>query len=295
MQELFSIKSLKFYFIKIIDKESIKYIDDDYWAWKNHIFNMKNQFEVNDVDEVCWTFSNLIDKKKIEYVYEFLDKALLSNWKTEKKINFYKKHTWKKYRELHKKHVFRYEYLIENMYNKYINEKQGNTQFIINFKNYLFKIHFILSIEMRDSKKFFFMTFRRKLRFEFQQKFKKQTFIIDIQTFVERVLNLKKNEKKIRKIMKIKTKREIFFFIDFFERKFKDDKIKNKNHFNFNKNFIDEKNKYTKRKYRWISKEYQKLKKNDNCLFCKKSDHRVNDCNNLKSLSNENETFNSKN
>ena len=66
------------------------------------------------------------------------------------------------------------------MYNKYINEKQGNTQFIINFKNYLFKIHFILSIEMRDSKKFFLMTFRKEFRFEFQQKFKKQIFIIDV-------------------------------------------------------------------------------------------------------------------
>ena len=97
------------------------------------------------------------------------------------------------------------------MYNKYINEKQEDTQFIINFKNYLFKIHFILSIEMRDLKEFFFMTFRRKLRFEFQQEFKKQTFIIDVQTFVERVLNLKKNEKKIKKITKVKTKREIFF------------------------------------------------------------------------------------
>ena len=30
MQKLFSAKSLKFYFIKIIDKELIKYIDDDY-------------------------------------------------------------------------------------------------------------------------------------------------------------------------------------------------------------------------------------------------------------------------
>ena len=59
------------------------------------------------------------------------------------------------------------------MYNKYINEKQRNTQFIINFKNYLFKIHFILSIEMRNSEKFFFMTFRKKLCSEFQQKFKK--------------------------------------------------------------------------------------------------------------------------
>ena len=40
---------------------------------------MKNQFEVNDVDEACRTFSDLIDRKKIEYVYEFLDKAPLSN------------------------------------------------------------------------------------------------------------------------------------------------------------------------------------------------------------------------
>ena len=30
MQEFFSAKSLKSYFIKIIDKELIKYIDDDY-------------------------------------------------------------------------------------------------------------------------------------------------------------------------------------------------------------------------------------------------------------------------
>ena len=40
---------------------------------------MKNQFEVNNVDEVYWTFSNLTDKKKIEYVYKFLNKVLLSN------------------------------------------------------------------------------------------------------------------------------------------------------------------------------------------------------------------------
>ena len=66
------------------------------------------------------------------------------------------------------------------MYNKYINEKQRNIQFIINFKNYLFKIHFILSIEMRDLKESFFITFRRKFYSEFQQKFKKQTFIIDV-------------------------------------------------------------------------------------------------------------------
>ena len=59
------------------------------------------------------------------------------------------------------------------MYNKYINEKQRNIQSIINFKNYLFKIYFILSIEMRNSKKNFFITFRKKLCSEFQQKFKK--------------------------------------------------------------------------------------------------------------------------
>ena len=53
MQELFSTKSLKLYFIKIIGKESTKYIDDDYWTWKNHILDMKNQFKVNDVDETC--------------------------------------------------------------------------------------------------------------------------------------------------------------------------------------------------------------------------------------------------
>ena len=66
------------------------------------------------------------------------------------------------------------------MYNKYINKKQENTQFIINFKNYLFKIHFILSIEMRDLKEFFFITLCKKFRSEFHQKFKKQTFIIDV-------------------------------------------------------------------------------------------------------------------
>ena len=85
------------------------------------------------------------------------------------------------------------------MYNKYINKKQEDIQFIINFKNYLFKIHFILSIEMRDSEKFFFMTFCKKFRFEFQQKFKKQIFIIDVQTFVERVLNLKKKQEENKK------------------------------------------------------------------------------------------------
>ena len=215
--------------------------------------------------------------------------------KGKKKINPYKKHTWEKYREFHKKHVLRYEYLIKNMYNKYINEKQRNTQFIINFKNYLFKIHFILSIEMRDSEEFFFMTLRKRFRFEFQQKLKKQTFIIDVQILIKRVLDLKKNEKKIKKITKVKTKREIFSFTDFSKRKFKNDKIKNKNHFNLNKDSIDEKNKYTKKKYWWISEKYQKLKKNDNCLFCEKSDHRVNDCNNFKPLSNENETFSLKN
>ena len=82
------------------------------------------------------------------------------------------------------------------MYNKYINEKQENTQFIINFKNYLFKIYFILSIEMRDSKEFFLITFRRRLCSEFQQKFKKQIFIIDVQILVKRVLNLKKKTKR---------------------------------------------------------------------------------------------------
>ena len=40
---------------------------------------MKNQFEVNDVDEIYQAFSNLIDKKNIKYVYEFLNKAFLSN------------------------------------------------------------------------------------------------------------------------------------------------------------------------------------------------------------------------
>ena len=66
------------------------------------------------------------------------------------------------------------------MYNKYINKKQENIQSIINFKNYLFKIHFILLIEMRNLKKFFLMTLRRRFRSELQQKFKKQTFIIDV-------------------------------------------------------------------------------------------------------------------
>ena len=103
---------------------------------------------------------------------------------------------------------------------------------------------------MRDLKKFFLITFRKRFRSEFQQKFKKQIFIINVQMFVERVLNLKKNKKKIKKITKVKTKRKIFSFVNFSKRKFKDDKIKDKNHFNFNKNFIDKKNKYTKRKYR---------------------------------------------
>ena len=40
---------------------------------------MKNEFEINDVDETCRTFSNLINKKKIKYVYEFLNKTFLNN------------------------------------------------------------------------------------------------------------------------------------------------------------------------------------------------------------------------
>ena len=59
MRELFLAKSLKFYFIKIIDKELVKYIDDDYWTWKNHILDIKNQFDVNDVDKVYRTFLDL--------------------------------------------------------------------------------------------------------------------------------------------------------------------------------------------------------------------------------------------
>ena len=59
------------------------------------------------------------------------------------------------------------------------------------------------------------MTFCRRFRLEFQQKFKKQIFIIDVQIFVERILNLKKNEKKIKKITKVKMKQEIFFFLIF--------------------------------------------------------------------------------
>ena len=61
-----------------------------------------------------------------------------------------------------------------------------------------------LSIEMHNFKNFFFMMFRRRLRFKFQQNFKKQIFIIDVQIFVKRVLNLKKNKKKIKKITKVK-------------------------------------------------------------------------------------------
>ena len=163
MQEFFTAKSLKLYFIKIIGKESVKYIDNDYWTWKNHILDMKNQFEVNDVDEIYRAFFDLINKKKIEYIYKFLDKIFLSNWKIEKKINSHKKHTWENYRELHKKHVFKYKYLMKNIYNKYINAKQVNIQFITDFKNYLFKIHFILLIEMRNFDEFFLMTLRKEL------------------------------------------------------------------------------------------------------------------------------------
>ena len=79
VHESFTAKSLKFYFIKIIGKESIKYIDDDYWIWENYILNMKNQFKVNDVDEIYQAFSDMTDKKKIEYVYEFLNKTFLNN------------------------------------------------------------------------------------------------------------------------------------------------------------------------------------------------------------------------
>ena len=93
------------------------------------------------------------------------------------------------------------------------------------------------------------MTLCRKFRSEFQQKLKKQIFIINVQIFVELVLNLRKNEKKIKKITKVKTKQEIFFSADSLKKKFKDNKIKNKNHFNLNKDLINKKNKYTKKKY----------------------------------------------
>ena len=113
----------------------------------------------------------------------------------------------------------------------------------------MFRIHFILSIEMRDFNESFLMTFCKEIRFEFQQKFKEQAFIINVQTFVERILNLKKNKKKIKKSIKIKVKREIFSVADFSEKKFKDNKIRSKNNFNFNKNFINEKDKH-KQKFR---------------------------------------------
>ena len=71
MQKFFLTKPLKLYFIKIIGKKSVKYINDNYWAWKNHILDMKNQFEVNDVDEICQTFSDLIDKKRLNIFINF--------------------------------------------------------------------------------------------------------------------------------------------------------------------------------------------------------------------------------
>ena len=291
----------KFYHIKTIEQTFAFYIEKFYAEWISHIRVMKSQFKINQCDR----FADDSNSAKFVYVEIFLKRKITIHmlWEIDVIAKSNEKRIWIEYKNFLKINVQKIFIKIENIYDKYLNYKQINKQFVMNYdvNRIVFMIQFTSKLKLNNHEKF--QNFIKELLSKHRRFLaKKRDMHIKIEIFnrfkkIENVdyQNSQHNKQKVI---------EININNDFNKRKKNDDNLINEkkqfnkksklnNNDNENSNDSEKNDKKFKfdnfnrdsikfKLYRWIKVEFAVIKKNEKCFECDKDDHDINACINKK-------------
>ena len=290
--QITSFKKKSFY-VKVMKNKSNLFSEDSYAKWIQYVWEMKNQFDMNQVNDYVKKF----DKTKLFFVVIFLKRETNAQllWSVKVKSNSNQKYIWKKYVDFLKKNIKRVFIRKQNNFEKYRNYKQQINQSIRNYDAHRIFLVSDLHSSMKFSLAIELQNFVLNLTQNNQNFLAKQSIENNKNEILKRLKYREDNErKKKRNVSKNK------FNDDYNKRKKNDenfdaDRDNNQNQFNRNrrrnrksdKKFkSDNSNRESindKKLWRWIKIEYKNIMNNNKCIDCDKSECNIKNCKNIKS------------
>ena len=121
----------KSYHVKIIEQTFALYIEEFYVEWMFYTRIMKSQFKINQCDH----FAIDLNDVKLVYVEIFLKREITIHmlWEIDVTARSDEERIWVEYKNFLKINVQRVFIRVENIYDKYLNYKQINKQFVMNY------------------------------------------------------------------------------------------------------------------------------------------------------------------
>ena len=291
----------KSYHVKTIEQTSALYIEEFYVEWMFYTRIMKSQFKINQ----CNRFAIDSNDVKLVYVEIFLKREFTIHmlWKIDVIAKSNKKRIWVEYKNFLKINVQKVFIKVENIYDKYLNYKQINKQFVMNYdvNRIALMIQFTSKLKFNSHKKL--QNFIKDLLSKHRRFLVKER---DMHTKIEILNRLKKiedadyqkNQHNKQKIIETNIN-------DDFNKRKKDDKNlineedqfnkKNKININDNENSNDNeendkklkfdnlnRNSIKFRLYCWIRIEFVVIKNSEKYFECDKNEHDIDVCINKK-------------
>ena len=285
----------KFFYIKIMRDKSNLFSKNSYAEWIQYVWEMKNQFDMNQMNDIFQEHFVKTNKIKFFFVVIFLKKDFNAQllWSVKARNNSNKAYIWTKYVNFLKDNIKRIFIKKENNFEKYRNYKQRFNQSIRDYDAHRIVLISKLHSIMKFSTAIEFQNFVLNLIQNNQIFFVEQEIEDDRDLILKRFKQRENNERKKQRNINNNKSND-----DFNKRKKNDENFdveeNNKNQFNKSqkeKNKNDKKFKIdnfnqesikSKRLYRWIKKNVEIIRKKDRCLECDKSNCNIKKCENKK-------------
>ena len=280
------------FYIKIMRNKLGLFSEDSYAKWTQYVWEMKNQFDMNQVDD----YAKNPDKVKLSFAVIFLKKEFNAQllWSVKTRNSSDQNYTWKKYVDFLKKNTKEVFIRKENNFEKYKNYKQLAHQSVKNYDAHRIALISDLHSFMKSSSAIKLQDFVLNLTQNNQNFLAEQNIENDKNLILKRLKQREDNErKKQRNISKNKSAD------DFNKRKKNDENPDangddNQNQFNRNRKEdrkSDKKFKFNnsnresvkdRKLWRWIKAEYKNIRNNNKCIGCDKSGCNIDDCKDIK-------------
>ena len=272
------------------DKSDL-FAEDNYKEWIQYVWEMKNQFDMNQVND----YVKNSDKTKLFFAVIFLKRESNAQllWSVKTRNNSNQNYIWKEFVDFLKKNTKRAFIRKKNNFEKYRNYKQQINQSMKDYDAHRIALFSNLHSSMKFSSTIELQNFVLNLTQNNQSFLIEQDIKDDKNMILKRFKQREDYErKKQRNVVKNK------FDDDSNKRKKNDENFdanEDNNRFNRNRrknrksdkkfksdNFNRESIKF-KKLWRWIKIEYKNIVNNNKCIDCDKFECNIKNCKNIKS------------
>ena len=285
----------KLFYIKIMRDKSNLFSKNNYAKWTQYVWKMKNQFDMNQMNDILQKHFVKTNKIKFFFAVIFLKKDFNAQllWSVKARNNSDKTYIWTKYVNFLKNNIKKIFIKKENNFEKYRNYKQRSNQSIRDYDAHRIALISKLHSIMKFSAAIEFQDFVLNLTQNNQIFLVEQKIEDDRNLIFKRLKQRENNERKKQRNINNNKSND-----DFNKRKKNDEnfdveknnknqfnkfqKKKNKNDKKFKIDNFNQKSIKFKKLYRWIKKKIEIIKKKNRCLKCDKSNCNIKKCENKK-------------